>query len=284
MDVKILLLYLLYLVHPYHGATPWSCGGAWIEDQSVCLCGNENITRNDNYNDNINCCGPDTCTITEGGATCPGGQTCKTDWQPWPCGDIQISRDKTCYCGAEQLTHDDWRFDDKFCCPSTRPSQCYMSPDGNGHCNGTVKTGYKAGCDTGVCRQGRDYFACRSGDKCVYKGYMCHGEPQCEDLSDVEFCNSQNIDVCPPDSEYNKCPATSSSEHQQCYKLSEDIINNSEYNCLTRTDEIEVRENTDNNSLQPETDTDIPAIVYEFIKPCIDEDGVPGLTCGDTCN
>ena len=84
-----------------------------------------------------------------------------------------------------------------------------MTQDGNGHCNGTAKTGILAGCDSGVCYN-RDYFACRSGDKCVVKLNMCHGEPKCEDLSDVEFCNGNNDDVCQADYHYNKCPATPS--------------------------------------------------------------------------
>ena len=151
MNLKIRLLYLL--VNLCHG--DWLCGDALIEDQAACLCGNKTFTRDDHYNDNINCCGPDTCTITETGASCPGGQTCKSSgYGTMLCGDILIPN-TTCYCGAEKITGDDWR-DGKFCCPSSSPSQCFMTQDGNGHCDGTVKTGILAGCDTGVYHSRRD--------------------------------------------------------------------------------------------------------------------------------
>ena len=141
-----------------------------------------------------------------------------------------------------------------------------MSPDGDVKCVGTIKVGVEAGCDTGVCYN-RDYFACRSGDKCVKKEKMCHGEPLCEDLSDVEFCNIHNDDVCTTSygTNFYKCPATNSSEHQECYDPNTDE-NNSEYNCLSRSDEIDNEENTDNKSIKMEVYND--DIEYESIKPC----------------
>lgn len=60
MNLKIRLLYLL--VNLCHG--DWLCGDALIEDQAACLCGNKTFTRDASYNDDINCCGPDTCIIT----------------------------------------------------------------------------------------------------------------------------------------------------------------------------------------------------------------------------
>ena len=277
MNLKIRLLYLL--VNLCHG--DWFCGDALIEDQAACSCGNETFTRDASYNDDINCCGPDTCIITETGATCPGGQTCKS-YSAWPCGDILIPNTAACYCGAEKITDDDLG-DGKFCCPSFSPSQCFMTQDGIGHCNGTVKTGIFAGCDTGVCHS-RRYFACRSGEKCVRKNDMCHGEPLCDDLSDVMFCNIHNNEVCLPQYDYSKCPYTSSSEHQECYKPSEDM-NNFKYNCITRNDEIGSKENTDSKSTRSDFDTvnENIAIDYESIKPCTDEYGAPGLLCGNEC-
>ena len=66
----------------------------------------------------------------------------------WPCGDIEISSENTCHCGAAQLEERDWSIGygsvdnvNKFCCPSSSPSLCIMTPDGDGHCNGTVKNG-----------------------------------------------------------------------------------------------------------------------------------------------
>ena len=57
MSVNTLLLCLLYLVNLCHGS--WSCGAASIDAQSVCLCGNETITIDDEYD----CCGPGTLPL-----------------------------------------------------------------------------------------------------------------------------------------------------------------------------------------------------------------------------
>ena len=146
-----------------------------------------------------------------------------------------------------------------------------MTPDGDGKCDGSVKSGTKTGCETGVCSN-RDLFACRSGDECVKKTEMCHGKPLCHDLSDVEFCNTHNDDVCSPSflENYYKCPVTSSSEHQECFDPSREI-NNSVYNCITRTDETDVK-------LKKES------IDYESITSCGEsfwDD--PGLWCGNDC-
>ena len=88
MGVNILLLYLLYLVNICHG--DWWCGGAMIDDKSVCYCGDVNITKDDSERNYINCCGgPDSCTVTEdGSATCPGGEKCEA-YGTWRCGDIR---------------------------------------------------------------------------------------------------------------------------------------------------------------------------------------------------
>ena len=71
-----------------------------------------------------------------------------------------------------------------------------------------------------------DVTACRSEDKCGRKDNMCHGEPMFDDLSDVMFCNIHNNEVCLPQYDYSKCPATSSSEHQPSENM-----NNFKYNC-----------------------------------------------------
>ena len=141
----------------------WNCGGAEISDWN-CLCGNVTITLGDYYN-GINCCGPDSCFVSESGAgICPEGILCGHD--PFPCGDIQISSFNECHCGTDLVQAP--RLYSKFCCPSSQPSQCYMTPDGDGKCDGSVKSGTKTGCETGVCSN-RDLFACRSGDECVKK-------------------------------------------------------------------------------------------------------------------
>ena len=141
-----------------------------------------------------------------------------------------------------------------------------MTPDGNGHCNGTVKNGTDAGCDTGVCWN-RDYFACRSGDECVSKTFCQGGKPQCQDRSDLEFCNIHNKGVCDSESKYTiECPTTSSSEYQECYIPTSNYF---QYNCITRSD--------------------ITAVTEEFvsIEPCNVTGTVlgdrRGLKCGDGC-
>ena len=162
MDFIYDLLRLLYLVNLCHGEFNWNCGAASIDYRAECFCGNVTITRDESQDDGINCCGRSTCTITEDGtATCPEGMICQT-WGTWPCGDLQISGDNTCQCGAENITFNDWWSSSyKFCCPSST-SQCSLTQEGNGNCDGTVKTGRETGCSSGVCYN-RHKFACKSG-------------------------------------------------------------------------------------------------------------------------
>ena len=130
MDVKIPLLLMLYLVNLCRGSGLWYCGGTTIDEQDECLCGNERISHNDWENYNVNCCGPDTCTKTESGATCPGGQRCTSEFRVRSCGDVRISSENTCFCGVVELTNDDWLIGEKFCCPSSSSSQCSMTQYG----------------------------------------------------------------------------------------------------------------------------------------------------------
>ena len=166
MDVKITLLLMLYLVSQCHGSGLWYCGGTTIDEQDECLCGNERISHNDWENYNVNCCGPDTCTKTESGATCPGGQKCTSEFSVRSCGDVRISSENTCFCGVEPLTNDDWLIGEKFCCPSSSTSQCSMTQYGDAECDGgIVKTGKDTVCDSGV-QWERDRSLVRSGDIC----------------------------------------------------------------------------------------------------------------------
>ena len=83
MGVNSCLLCLLYLVNLSHG---WQCGGVEVADQSLCLCGNETITKQSSTRNK--CCGPDTCTIVENGsAVCPSGDKCTAVYTS-PCGDL----------------------------------------------------------------------------------------------------------------------------------------------------------------------------------------------------
>ena len=105
------------------------------------------------------------------------------------------------------------------------------------------------------------------------KTEMCLGEQLCQDGSDVEYCNIHNNDVCPTDFYYEKCPGIlpMSPEHKECYKPNREI-NNSEYDCLRRSDETTITEEKEN-------------IDYESIKPCVPSFnlGSVALTCGDKC-
>ena len=230
------LLRILHLVSFCHGQW-WDCGAARIDDKALCFCGNVTITREDRSPDDSrygpNCCGPDTCTITEdNNANCPDGFICYMDYIQARCGDLRIPYYRECYCGAEQLKS----YYGQFCCPSSSPSQCSIMQDGNAKCDGTIQdSSWKAwnkdvkeiGCKTGVCYD-RNYFACKSGEECVEKEKMCHGKPICQDYSDLEFCNINNNDVCRLISSQSKCPAISSSEHQECFD-SRNEINDSTY-------------------------------------------------------
>ena len=268
-DISAKFLCILFLINLSDGY--WFCGGAILDDKGKCLCGNVTITRDEWYDDRIRCCGGDTCSINEdGSATCPEGEICHSEFSTWTCGDLRIPSDSKCQCGTELFTEDDNRWPDyKFCCPSSSPSQCSMTTEGVANCSGIVKSGEYTGCDTSVCYS-RSNFGCKSGDLCVQKWYMCHGQPLCQDFSDVEFCNIHNKDVCTPDYNYYKCPGLIpwSPEHRECYKPTSEI-NNSEYNCLTRSDETGVTEERE-------------TIDYDSIKPC-KEYANPGLWCGDVC-
>ena len=273
MIVVSQLMCILFLINLCHGLkSERYCGGAWIDDYAKCVCGNETITE-----PGTNCCGPDTCSLTDDGAraVCPDGVQCQSYYEErFTCGDIIIPMDSKCQCGTEQLTIDDYWYEQKFCCPSSSPGQCTRTQNGDGNCNGTVKVGKYTGCNSGVCWS-RNLFACKSGDECVWKHEMCLGKPLCSDRSDVEACNVNNNDLCDPNfyEKYYKCPGILpfASKNQQCYNPSVDIAN-SEYDCLSRSDEPDVMEKEE-------------IIDYESIKPCFKDiqRHVSGLMCGNTC-
>ena len=96
IGLNTLLLYLLYLINLCHGSWDY-CGAAYIEDQDNCYCGNVTITEDNRRKNGEDCCGPDSCTLTEdGSAECPGGEKCDGS-TTLPCGDMRISQFNKCH-------------------------------------------------------------------------------------------------------------------------------------------------------------------------------------------
>ena len=129
----------------------WECGRADTDGSGrECLCGNIKLTRSDWIDDDMNCCGVDTCyTTTDGDVHCPDGKLCDSDYltYPWPCGDIRLSDKRPCVCGDNTLTKRDWDNDDKWCCPAS-PGSCQYMGNGDVKCDGaTVKNNKRDTCD-----------------------------------------------------------------------------------------------------------------------------------------
>ena len=61
----------------------WDCGGVEIDGDSVCVCGDTNITYSDHDDDAAACCGrDDTCYVKQDGSVnCPDGQQCTSRWK-----------------------------------------------------------------------------------------------------------------------------------------------------------------------------------------------------------
>ena len=87
--------------------------------------------------------------------------------------------------------------------------------DGGAQChNGTLVQGYTTAC-SGSCYS-RYYFPCKTGDKCVKKKHMCHGAPQCQDLSDIDQCQA-GTEITNHDYSYEECGSLPISSHQEFY-------------------------------------------------------------------
>ena len=186
----------------------WFCGGAWLEDDSTCVCGDKNITKPPERDSNTaDCCGRDTCYVKQNGdGACPDGQWCRAG-STFRCGDIRIPNTGYCQCGEEKLKLADYNgsllvsqnfphlsenntteifltnilmASTRWCCPSSSSSCSYK--DGIGICiNGTVNTGNETSCFGGVTYNGnnknyRDNFYCEDGQK-EDRRQFCLGTP-----------------------------------------------------------------------------------------------------------
>ena len=247
----------------------YRCGGVWIDSDHECKCGSDQVLTEKEDENKRTCCGPDTCFVDEAGdGVCPDGIPCDTsEYGPWNCGDVLIATEKNCQCGSQTLNSDQYYNDDTWCCPS-HPGQCSYQEDGSAVChNSTVVTGRDNGCNGPVCWS-RYRLPCKSGNQCVRKYDICHGQPQCDDESDLDQCGPENNDLCPPSYYYSKCSADLP-HHEECYDTSEGTTNNQEYDCLNRGDE---------SGQTPEQIVD-----YDSITECDYHDGRPGLMCGSEC-
>ncbi|CAD5231193.1 unnamed protein product [Bursaphelenchus okinawaensis] len=77
-------------------------------------------------------------------------------------------------------------------------------------------SGHYPQCD-GKCKQCNEElaFQCKSGDRCIHRGYVCDGTKQCEDGSDEQDCKQD----CTTDME--KCTMLSLSGNRKCYETSQ---------------------------------------------------------------
>ena len=188
-----LLLFTITFLSMSQLAGGWDCGGARIDDDSICVCGDTNITYSDSgYPDYTACCGRDTYLLDQdGNGQCPDGQVCKS-YSTFRCGDIRIPYNGVCQCGEEKLTEDDYKWSYKWCCPSSSSSCSYE--DGNGICiNGTVNTGKKARCPSGVTYYGHNrnykvYVYCEDGEQIDKDQISCYGTKECNDKADLDPC------------------------------------------------------------------------------------------------
>ena len=147
---------ILMSVFKIANSGPWPCGGAQLDGDSSCICGDTILTSEDyfNYKD---CCGKDSCYVDQdGNAQCPDGHICQDTGFTFRCGDTRLPDDGVCWCGEEILEGRDYnRFNststtDKWCCPAS--SSCSYEEDGNTVVctNGTILKGRKAKCSSGV--------------------------------------------------------------------------------------------------------------------------------------
>ena len=244
------LLLLITLQFMCQLVVGWRCGGVYLDEDSICFCGDTNITWSDWMYGNTACCGRDTCYLDTGPrcpdghldwcpvdiAKCPVGQVCNSRFSTFRCGDTIIPDTGDCQCGDRNFTKDEYN-DHKWCCPSSSSSCSYEY--GNGICiNGTVNNGEAARCPSGVTYDGhtrnyKDFFYCEDGEE-IDRHKICLGTLKCKDGSDLDKCQ-ENIDHCK--SGYSKCPVTiKSTGHSQCYQSSSQT-NDKKYDCLNRADE-----------------------------------------------
>ena len=153
-------MFLLVLCYPCQG---WWCGYKELKGKGkLCDCSGEEITPDDYRDQKKRCCPPPSpghCEVTEeGNGKCENSLVCS---DPFQCGDTRLGGDKTCHCGDDDLTNDDYWEHHKRCC----------TPPGPGHCEATSEGDVKCLNSTAY---SRDSQPCNG--KCYYEEHQpCNG-------------------------------------------------------------------------------------------------------------